>query len=266
MKYLSFLFAFVVLYSCKPKSDDKNSSNSKAFEKGFTKASFYDSKGDVLLYNILEPVAQEGIETYPLFIFLHGAGERGDDNEKQLVHIAPIFEHDSIQKRYPSYVVFPQCPENDKWGAVDVIDGEWIANAKKEPTKPMKGVMALVENLIDQYPVDTNRIYISGLSMGGYGTYDILSRIPDRFAAAISICGGGDIDMVSRYAHVPMKIFHGSKDLVVPPDFSRKMYKAIQLIGAANLEYIEYPEGTHNVWDQAYSEPGILDWVYSQKK
>ena len=266
MKLLFPLLMLMLLVSCKPKSGTDADHPEFSAKEVFKKDSFKDNNGNTLLYNILDPVDIKGGERYPLMVFLHGAGERGDDNEAQLMHIAPIFAKDSIRKVHPSYVIFPQCPEDDRWGAIEEGEGRWIADATKEATTPMEGVMALIDQLITDLPIDTNRIYISGLSMGGYGTYDILSRRPNTFAAAVSICGGGDINAVSRYAHVPMKIFHGTKDSVVPVQFSRDMYKALKGASAANVEYIEYPEGTHNVWDKAYAEPTILDWIYSQKK
>jgi predicted peptidase len=228
--------------------------------------SFTTKSGNKLWYNILDPIDIEEGKSYPLVIFLHGAGERGDDNKAQLVHIAPIFEKDSIRKKYPSYVLFPQCPKEGFWAALEQVDGQWLPTSKGSPEPSLHGVMKLVNNMTEQYPIDTTRIYISGLSMGGFGTFDYVAREPQRFAAAIAICGGGDTSYAHRYAHLPMKIFHGTKDNVVSAELSRASYAALLDAGATRVEYIEYPEGNHDIWNQAFNEKGILDWLYAQRK
>ena len=266
MKGLFAALLLIPLLSCKPGQQKQGFTSEINPVDIFKKETFKDDSGNTLHYNLLDPLKMNDDDVYPIIVFLHGAGERGDDNESQLAHIAPIFTRDSIRKAHPSFVLFPQCPKEERWGAIDEVEGRWVANAGLETTQPMKGVLGLLDQLIESLPIDTNRIYVSGLSMGGYGTYDILYRRPEMFAAAVTICGSGDESVVAKYAHVPIKIFHGTKDQVVPVDYSRRMYKALKSANARNLEYIEYPEGKHNVWDKAYSEPTLLDWIYSQKK
>lgn len=263
MRYIIFVLIFIAT-GCKEARHENQVSTQES--ETWEAISFYDSTGNVILYNYLEPVEVEDDEKYPLVLFLHGAGERGDDNKAQLVHIAPIFASDSIRNLYPSYVVFPQCPEDEYWGAVDTTGGTWTLSSSLEPEKSLVGVMKLLDNMIDLYPVDTNRIYISGLSMGGFGTFDYLARDPNKFAAAIPICGGGDTAFAKNYAHVPMKIFHGADDQVVSPQLSRDIYQALLQAGAKDVEYIEFPGVGHDAWTPAYQFEGLLDWMYSQDK
>lgn len=262
MRQLVFIL-FIIIFSCKqaPKQGAETI-QSVTWEA----VSFYDSLGNVIHYNYLKPLKEEDALLYPLVLFLHGAGERGDDNEKQLVHIAPIFESDSIRKKYPSFTVFPQCPEEDFWAKMEQVDGNWTPISSGPPAPSLSRVMNLVDNLIEQYPIDTNRIYISGLSMGGFGTFDYLARAPHKFAAAIPICGGGDTTYAESYAHVPMKIFHGAADKVVSPQLSRDIYNALQKAGAGDVEYIEFPGVGHDAWTPAFEYEGLLDWMYKQKK
>lgn len=266
MRITLILLLALMLNSCKQNKEKEMTTNPDITITGYEPVSHYDEKGDLTPYNFLQPVRNETIEKYPLVVFLHGAGERGNDNNAQLTHIAPIFLQDSIRKKYPSYVLFPQCPENKTWSPVDVVNGEWLPLENAEATGPMKRLITIIDEFIETHDVDTNRIYISGLSMGGYGTFDILTRMPGTFAAALPICGGANLANASNYSHVPMKIFHGAKDQAVPVKLSRSIYQVLKAAGNPDLEYIEYPEGEHNVWNEAYEEEGILDWLYGQKK
>ncbi|NNF35119.1 MAG: prolyl oligopeptidase family serine peptidase [Saprospiraceae bacterium] len=260
-----FLFLVIVFSACK-QTDQSSVINSQVSPDGWEAVAFYDSTGNVVLYNLLKPLSVDDDQLYPLVLFLHGAGERGNDNKAQLVHIAPIFKSDSIREKYPSFVVFPQCPKDEFWAAMEEIDGEWKP-VSSGPVDPSLGrVMGVVDNMIDSYPIDTNRIYISGLSMGGFGTFDYLAREPKKFAAAIPICGGGDTAFAKNYAHVPMKIFHGADDQVVSPQLSRDVHQALLQAGAKEVEYVEFPGVGHDAWTPAYQYEGLLDWMYSQSK
>jgi len=219
-----------------------------------------------LPYNIFFPKGffNSG-DQFPIILFLHGAGERGNDNEKQLVHIAPILASKEIQQKFPAVLVFPQCPEADYWAHVNRDDGEWTPKSSKYPTKAMGKVIGLMEMLSKHESINTKRIYLAGLSMGGFGTFDLLSRNPNLFAAAIPICGGADVSKVDNYKHVPIWNFHGAIDPVVPVSLSRDAVKALKDVGSEVI-YTEYPEGEHDVWTQAFSEPELIPWLFQQKK
>lgn len=226
-----------------------------------------NTNGDKLPYRILFPKNYDIKKEYPLLLFLHGAGERGDDNELQLVHGSKMFL-ENIEK-YPSIIVMPQCPKDMRWSNVDwnarLEDGTCNMPLSEKPTQPMGLVLELIDDLIKTKPIDKNRIYVGGLSMGGFGTFDLVARKPDFFAAAIPICGGGNPLVAKLYAdNTAMWIFHGDEDRVVPVEGSRKMYQVLKKLGA-DVKYTEYPKVKHNSWDNAFSEPDLLEWLFSKK-
>ena len=229
----------------------------------FVAKEFKASDGSILKYNIYDP--SEGSERLPLLIFLHGAGERGDDNESQLMHIAPILTNPENSKKYPAVLVFPQCPEDEYWANVDREGGIWTVDSNGDVTDPMKRVIELLRELRRSQSVDRSRVYISGLSMGGFGTLDLISRHPDWIAGAIAICGGGDLNKTNQYEGLPLWIFHGAKDPVVPVDLSRKLVDKINS-EYGFVKYTEYPEGGHDVWNQAYEDPKTLEWLFGLRK
>ncbi|MFQ3591919.1 MAG: prolyl oligopeptidase family serine peptidase [Gemmataceae bacterium] len=213
-----------------------------------------------LPYRLLKPQGYDGQTAYPLVIFLHGAGERGKDNKAQMKHGVKNFASDEVRKKYPCFVMVPQCPPHPaRWA-------DWTATGTtKEPTEPLALVLALLEELKKEYQIDENRIYLTGLSMGGFGTWDLLSRKPDLFAAAIPICGGGDPRSAKKFAHVPIWAFHGAKDNVVRPERSREMIEALKKAGGSP-KYTEYPEAGHDSWTKTYADPAVLEWLFAQKR
>ncbi len=227
-------------------------------------------KGDTLPYRLLLPENYNPAEKYPLVFFLHGAGERGRDNEKQLVHGAALFLRDSIRKNHPAIVVFPQCMEESYWSNVNIVKDSsgkrrFYFRKDGDPTKAMKLAMRLLEDIQRHYPVNNKQVYAGGLSMGGMGTFEIVRRNPKTFAAAFAICGGADPATASKIRKVKWWIFHGGKDDIVDPDFSRKMEAALKQAGAY-VRFTLYPEANHNSWDATFAEPALLSWLFSQKK
>ena len=215
------------------------------------------SKGDTLPYGMLEPLRKMPGEKYPLVIFLHGAGERGKDNEEHLKHIEILFSVNTLNK-YPCYVVAPQCPHGQVWS--NLMYGKPFSAT---PTRPMELFLEIYDKLLKQYPIDDSRIYITGVSMGGFGTWDLLARFPKRFAAAVPICGGGDEKTAAQISNIPIWAFHGALDETVPPRLSRKMIAAIQAAGGSP-GYTEYPGVKHPSWNQAYKEPMLMSWLFKQ--
>jgi predicted peptidase len=238
----------------------------------FEKLSFID-QGDTLLYNRLFPPAyqhsigdnpEKAIETmrYPLIIFLHGAGERGNDNEIQIIHIKKLFLDENNKEKYPAFVIAPQCPIGKRW-----VETNWAVSKHhmpKQPSETITLVMKLIDDMLEKYPIDPTRIYVTGLSMGGFGTWDIICRYPDKFAAAIPICGGGDVGKANLLTDIPVWAFHGSADNVVKVNLSRDMIKAIKDLGG-NPKYTEYKGVGHNSWENAYKEEALLEWLFKQK-
>lgn len=230
------------------------------------KAENHQSKDGEIPYRVLLPGDFSTSKKYPLVLFLHGAGERGSDNEKQLVHGAEHFA--KAQSKYPSIILFPQCPAEDYWSNLTVDRTEmpfrFQFDYSQPPTDAMRNVLSLLDSMLSTGFVDEDRIYVGGLSMGGMGTLEILHRKPETFAGAFSICGAGDPASVKSYAtHTPIWLFHGAKDNVVLPSYSTEMYIALYNAGA-RPRYTLYKEANHNSWDAAFAEPDFFDWLFSQ--
>lgn len=228
----------------------------------FEKFNFIGTDGDTLLYRLAKPDNLDKHTLYPLIIFLHGSGERGSDNQKQLIHIEKVFADSAFRKNYPCYIIAPQCPLNKRWVEVD-----WDAQTHTTPEEPSVTIKVLGEaigNLSKTERIDETRIYITGLSMGGYGTWDLISRFPDIFAAAVPICGGGDEKDAPKLAKVPIWNFHGTLDKAVDVNRSRNMINAIRKAGG-NPVFTEYSNGTHNVWTMTYNNQLLWDWLFAQK-
>ncbi len=232
---------------------------------------FHSSKGFELPYRILFPEGYDGDQPYPLIVFLHGAGERGTDNEKQLVHGATLFTREDIRRDYPAIVIFPQCPEGGYWSSVEIDRTKNPYDLKfdyeKPPTLALEAVAELVEEISSLENVDKDRRYIMGLSMGGMGTFEMVYRYPKLFAAAAPICGGGNPDQYDkRVKQVAFWLFHGDADAVVGVDESRQMNQRLQKLKVAELRYTEYPGVNHNSWDSAFAEPELLPWMFSKRR
>lgn len=201
-------------------------------------------------------------EPQPLVLFLHGAGERGADNEAQLTHVVGIFAEPRVRNQFPGHVIAPQCPPGGRW-----VDCDWSApthGLPDAPSGPQGLVLGLLEQCIADPMVDARRIYMIGLSMGGYGTWDLVARRPELFAAAVPICGGGDENVAARLAGVPIWAFHGTDDSVVPVARSRNMVDALRAIDG-DIRYTEYAGTGHNSWGPASREPELLPWLFAQR-
>ncbi|WP_266204699.1 carboxylesterase family protein [Pontibacter kalidii] len=230
----------------------------------------YVQGNDTLPYRILYPKNFNPKQKYPLVLVLHGAGERGNNNESQLVYGAKRFLEE--QEQYPAIVVFPQCPRDSYWSNVNILpnaQGQRTFNfqAGGEPTPAMAALMGLLKELRKSGNVDKDRVYLGGLSMGGMGTFELLRRQPRTFAAAFPICGGGAPEAARKYARKVESIwvFHGEDDGVVPVEHSRVMAGAIKRAGG-NVKLTVYPGVNHNSWDYAFKEPELLQWLFSQEK
>jgi predicted peptidase len=229
----------------------------------FTDHLLLSTSGHKLPYRQLAPAKVEAGKKYPLVVFLHGAGERGSDNKKQLVHGMNDFASDAIMAKYPAFVVAPQCADEKKWVEVDwTLDSHTMP---EQPSDPLAATFELIDVLQKTQPIDAQRIYITGLSMGGYGTWDAISRRPELFAAAAPICGGGDPAMAKQIQFVPLWVFHGDKDEAVKVNRSREMVQAIKDVGT-DVKYTEYKGVGHDSWTQTYKDPAFYEWLFAQRK
>ena len=190
-----------------------------------------------------EGYAKEKNKTFPLLIFLHGSGERGDSLNLVKKHGPPSF----VENRpdFPFITVSPQCPLGVWWNIQDL--------------------QAMLEQLIAKYHVDKSRIYLTGLSMGGFGTWAWACAYPKQFAAIAPICGGGDVIFADELKDVPVWAFHGDNDKVVTVMRSRNMISGIKKAGG-NPKYTEYPGMGHNCWNVTYNDPATIEWMFSQNR
>lgn len=227
------------------------------------KKTYTNDAGKTLPFRLLKPENYDPKKKYPLVIFLHGAGERGKDNTAQLIHGVPEFAKEENRKKYPCFLIAPQCPKDEKWSVVDWRKS--FVKFSKEPSGPGSLVLQLIAGMQHEYSIDPKRIYLTGLSMGGYGTWDLLARRPDLFAAAVPVCGGGDPATAKKIAKIPVWVFHGDKDEAVKVERSREMVKALKAAGG-HPKYTEYPGVGHASWVPAYKDPAMMKWLFAQKK
>jgi predicted peptidase len=220
-----------------------------------------------LPFRMMYPANFDADKRYPLILFLHGSGERGTDNLKQLVHVASFFASDSIRSDYPAFVVFPQCPKEDYWANV-VFEFDSVGNrslhfgAAGEITFALKLVIALLDSLLQEKFIDKSSVYVGGLSMGAMGTFEILTHRPSTFAAAFPVCGAGNPDVIDQVDYLRIWAFHGEDDRVVLSEYSVAMVEAYAALGA-DARLTIYPGVGHNAWDYAFKEPEFMRWLFS---
>jgi predicted peptidase len=224
----------------------------------FAPATYTHTDGRVLPYRLFTPDDIEPGRLHPLVLFLHGAGGRGDDNVK------PVMDGDAFGSRrwatpdaqaaHPCFVLVPQCPAGSRWIAHELDE--------EDQYEPLLG---LLEQMLADLPIDRSRVYVTGLSMGGFASITLVQRRPSQFAAAVSVCGGGDPAIAEQIAHVPIWLLHGLKDRIVSPEHSRSLHTALVEAGARGTLLYEYEGIGHDVWVNAYTEPQMADWLFAQR-
>lgn len=221
--------------------------------------------GDTLRYRILEPDASLRNKKFPLVVFLHGSGECGSNNESQLAHGANLFANPTNRTNYPAFVIFPQCPKSDSWVRIkDLADDKFELIDSLKPTKALFLVQKLTEFYQRNDSIDSNRIYVGGLSLGGMGTLDLICRYPKTYAAAVSICGAVNTDRLKVAIDIPLRLYTGTDDDVVDPQHSRAAAYKLKAFRAKNIEIVEFPGVKHNSWDTAFAQPDFMSWLFSQ--
>lgn len=255
MKKLILLFFLFLI--CEVKSQDLSLYEKEA----------YIFENDTLNYRVLKPLDYDPKKQYPVHLFLHGSGERGNNNSSQLTHGGKLFLKKENREKYNSWVIFPQCKENDRWPSLS--SDLWNKNLENkiiEPNESLGLVIKMMDEFIERKEVNKNKIYVSGLSMGGMGTFELLFRRPNMFAAATPICGNGITQLAKLYADkVPLWIFHGSDDKVITPKHSLKMAKAIINSGGSPRMTL-YENVGHDSWNNAFAEKDFLKWIHSKSK
>jgi predicted peptidase len=196
-----------------------------------------------LKYLLYLPKDYDAKPASPLLMFLHGVGERGDDLEALKVYGPP--KRIESGHDLPFIVVSPLCPKDRWWDPLELT--------------------VLLDEIIEKYKVDQDRIYVTGLSMGGFGTWSLAGYAPERFAAIAPICGGGDPERAKWLSHIPAWIFHGAKDTTVPLERSEKMVAALKKLGG-NVRLTVYPNAGHDSWTETYANPELYQWLMQQKR
>lgn len=225
---------------------------------------------DTLQYRLMMPKDFDKSKQYPVVLFLHGAGERGNDNKAQLIHGGKLFASKKNRINFPAIVIFPQCPKNSYWANVKIDRSKKPLKIKfpldRNPTKSLQLVIQLMNQVSKKPYVNKHKIYVGGLSMGGMGTFEIVYRKPKLFAAAFSICGASNPKATKVYAKTtPFWVFHGANDNVISPQSSVKMVMGI-LENGGKPNFTLYAKDNHNSWDAAFAEPKLLPWLFSNIK
>jgi len=244
-------------------------------------------QNNTLSYRLYIPQNYNESKSYPILLCLHGAGERGSDNDIHIVRhsLATAWAEPEIQKKNPTFILAPQCPKKKKWSYTD-----WNKGSLNIDTlaigKEMRVVVNLLDALLNEFNIDKNRQYVTGLSMGGYGTWDIITRYPNRFAAAVPMSGAGDPSKVHLYKNLPIWNFHNTNDKIVPVEGSREIFQAmkkskfkvLETLGISEKKinrklrkkpihiYTENPEGNHGPWEPWYNYSKLHNWLFSQVK
>lgn len=216
-----------------------------------------------LLYRLMKPQNFDATKKYPLVLLLHGAGERGEDNKAQLKWGSDLFTTPEAREKYPAFVMVPQCPQNKKWAEM-----EWGGPSGTAPADPgvtQKLLLGALDAVEKEFPIDLDRVYLTGLSMGGYGTWDLITRYPDRWAAAAPICGGGDKTIAAKAKPVPVWAFHGDADTTVMLVRTTDMVAGLKAAGG-NVAMTIYAGVGHNSWSSAFKEPNFLAWMFAQRR
>ena len=261
MKLRFLMFAILVMALTSARAQDLSKYES----------SVYVSDTDTLPYRILFPEHFDPAKKYPLVFFLHGAGERGSNNSAQLTHGAKLFLDEEVRRRYPAIVVFPQCPSESYWANVQFKTDSLGRRSGFEfqkggkPTVAMSALLGLTDRMLEKPFVDRDRVYLGGLSMGAMGTFELLRRKPKVFAAAFAICGGDNTKNVKKYKRVPLWVFHGDADPIVPVSLSENVVEALR-DKKADVKFTVYPGVGHNSWDNAFAEKQLLPWLFRNSK
>lgn len=236
----------------------------------YVKKTFTFRQAYKLPYRLLEPLEKDTKVKYPLVVVLHGAGEKGSDNERQLLNGGEVFANLNTRLRFQTYVLYPQCPKPDNWTTFGFLKnpGEEIQLGKydKQASEPLRATLALIDRLITEERIDRNRIYIMGMSMGGFGTLEALALRPGLFAAAVPIGGGGDPVACLTYARkVPVWLFHSQNDAIIPVGLSQAIVNRLRLLGA-EPQYTEYEMAGPASWRAALADTRLLPWLFGQKR
>ena len=233
--------------------------------KNSVKEVYKATNGKNLPYRLYVPDDYDSSKKYPLVLFFHGAGERGTDNNAQ-ISAGSVMQRlltDTESKRFPCLILAPQCPGDSQWVLSDWGPGVYNHNTMQTPVSPyMAAAEELLAKVTKEYSVDQSRLYVTGMSMGGFGTWDIISRNPDMFAAAFPVCGGVDETYLDVLQGFPIWTFHNNNDGIVSSAGTKKAYEMLK--DGGGITYTEYNSSAHDAWTAAYSTGSLMSWVFTK--
>lgn len=203
-----------------------------------------------LNYQLWGSPALDGTKRYPLVIWLHGSGQSGTNNESQLGGAPRIWTSEENLSKQPCFLLAPQCPSADIGWKNQVADN----------------LLALIADLTEHLPIDSDRLYLTGSSMGGFGTFSIAAKYPQVFAACVPLCGGGDVKNAAILKNIPFWVFHGDKDDMVPVERSRIIVEAVKQSGGDHMNYTELAGAGHGITGIVYPRTDLHEWLFQQKK
>jgi predicted peptidase len=252
-------FFFVLIPALSPQLSSASPQQKNSPADGFLARSFHSATGETMQYRIFVPTGYDAGQKYPVVLWLHGAGGRGSDNLAQIsggnFTGAHVWTTPENQAKYHAFVLAPQ---------VELAKG-WARPHANTPPVSVRLALEILDALEKEFSIDRGREYVVGQSMGGEGVWAALSGSPGRFAAGVALCGYGDAVMIPRVVRVPVWIFQGQADPVVPADLGREWVAELRKAGGTP-KYTEYPGIGHAVWDVAFSEPELLPWLFAQRR
>lgn len=219
---------------------------------------FTNAPGKILRCRLFKPPGYDSRTNYPLVLFLHGAAGLGDDNVRQFNggnEVPPLaLTADDAQARFPCFVMAPQCPRGSSWSGFG-----------KQPSEMIVATLAALQALQREFLIDSSRIYIVGVSMGGHGVWDTVAKFPHTFAAAVPICAASELSQAAKIAPLTVWCFHGADDPLINVNNARQMIAALRKAGG-NPKYTEYPGVGHDSYRNAFKEPDLLPWLFAQQR
>jgi predicted peptidase len=256
MNRLALLVLTMALASCEHKED------------GFVARVFYTHSGQTMPYRLFIPPKYEKSNEYPLIIWLHGVGGAGTDNLRQIqgdqIPGTHLWTTATNQARHPAFVVVPQTV--GVWDSSgSTVRGMSEGAEARQITSQLVQVLGILDELTMEFHIDSRRLYVAGQSAGGFGTWNLITKKPGVFAAAIVLCGGGNTDLAGNVKDMPIWSFQGDADFPGFLNSNRNMIAAVKTAGG-NPRYTEYPGVGHEIWDRVFKEPGLVEWLFAQHK
>lgn len=267
IKWLTFMVLMMLLSRPLPSlTADEIPQHKDAYYAQNTEAHVFESEaGQTMPYRLYVPTDYDPQKKYPIILSFHGAGQREKDNVKHLRPWVAGWLDEQVQNEHPCIILMPQCPKGQQWVNTPFSQGSYSLD-DVPISRPMLLATAILDQVMAEKSIDPDRIYVMGASMGGYAAWDFAMRNPQRVAAVVAICGGGDPSKAPRLVDIPIWAFHGALDKIVPPEASKAMVDAIHDAGGQKVKLTIYENVEHGSYAIAWKSPELVKWVFSQVK